>query len=100
MILTNNVYGVTEVRDLKSIRSLLFDKENYPDVMRAIENKDWDSLQSFDGEKKNGFGEYLHIVTFSDQEGRAFAATVYDNDELWQDPELVDIIQLLLNVRK
>jgi hypothetical protein len=35
--------------------------------------------------------EDVTIFTFYDQNDRQYIAAVYDNDELWQDPEILDI---------
>ena len=35
--------------------------------------------------------EDLTIYKFSDDTGRIYLAAIYDSDELWQDPELLDV---------
>ena len=87
-------FDIKEVNNFQSIQSLLFDREKYPAIITLIKDKNWGSLEKFEIKKKNGFGEYLDIIKFSDQNHKAYAAAVYDNDELWQDPEIIDIIAL------
>ena len=41
-----------------------------------------------------GFREYLYILKFFDQNKLFHVATIYDSDELWQDPEIIDIFPL------
>ncbi len=43
--------------------------------------------------RKAKFSEYLYIETFSDQQQQEYVATVYDNDELWQDIDIIDIFK-------
>ena len=93
-ILLDKEVDIKEVNNFESIQSLLFDSENYPTIISLIKNKRLDSLKEFEVENKNGFGEYLDIIKFSDQNHKTYIATIYDNDELWQDPQIIDIISL------
>jgi hypothetical protein len=83
---------IKEVNNFESIQSLLFDSEKYPGIISLIKSKTLDGLKEFDGEKKNELREYLDIIKFSDQNHNTYVATVYDSDELWQDPQIIDII--------
>jgi len=42
---------------------------------------------------KEPFGQYLDVYQFLDGQKKVFLATVYDSDELWQDPELLELIE-------
>lgn len=93
-ILLNKDFDVKEVNNLESIQSLFFDSEKYPTIIDLIKNKKIESLKEFEIENKSGFREYLDIIKFSDQSHKTYVATIYDNDELWQDPQIIDIISL------
>jgi hypothetical protein len=43
---------------------------------------------------KDELSEYLDIIKFSDQTNKSYIATIYDSNELWQYPKLIDIIHL------
>ena len=91
-ILFDNATEIKEVHNFESIQSLLFDSEKYPRIISLIKSKTLDGLKEFDIEKKNELREYLDIIKFSDQNNNTYVATIYDNDELWQDPQIIDII--------
>ena len=38
--------------------------------------------------------EYLDIMIFKDQNNKTYTTTVYDNNELWQDPQIIDIFAM------
>ena len=61
-----------------------------PAVKAAIKRMDFTSFPNAD--RKDGeLREYLDISTFEDGAGNKYIATIYDSDELWQDPEVLDI---------
>jgi hypothetical protein len=64
-ILLDKKAEIKEVSNFESIQSLLFNKEKYSTIISLIKSKRMDSLKEFEGEKKNGFGEYLDIIKFS-----------------------------------
>lgn len=82
-----------EVLDLKSERSLLFSSELYNSVSVSIQQGNFDLVKS--GEIDGSFREYLDILTFVSIDGIKYVVTVYDSDELWQDPTIINIFQLL-----
>ena len=90
-ILSNNEFGILEIRNLKPIKSIIFDQSKYSEITSLIDKKDWKGINSIEDENKSGFREYLDIVKFSNQDDQTYIATVYDSDELWQDPEIKDI---------
>ena len=92
-ILKSNQFGITDVNDIESIKGLSFNKDQYLLVTELIAKKDWDSIKKIE-EKFEGFREYLDVIKFSNQNKELFIATVYDSDELLQDPEIIDIFKL------
>ena len=77
---------------LKCIYFSLFDKQHYEQVSIRIRGKMIDSLQNLKSPEKSDFNEYLEIYSFSDQNNKQYLATIYDSDELWQDPQIIDIL--------
>ena len=93
-LLSSKDFDIKEIRNFESITSLLFDAKKYKQILDLITQKDWGNIKSLDSAEKTGFGEYLYVLKFSDQNEISYAVTIYDNDELWQDPEIIDIIRL------
>ncbi len=92
-ILANKEFDINEVHNLEDIADMIFDRELYPSICSLIKEKNWDAVKSIEI-PAHGFREYLSIYTFIDQNQNQYAATTYDSDELWQDPELIDIFPL------
>lgn len=91
-ILVNNKYGITDVNSLISIKSMALDRTQYPSIIELIKAKKFDVLEKLPfGE---GDFEYLEVMQFYDQNNKRYIATVYSNDALEQDPQLIDIFPL------
>lgn len=84
---------LVEVKNLKSERSLLFSSEFYNTVSVSIQQGNFELVNNCETEES--CREYLDILTFSSVDGTKYVVTVYDSDELWQDPTIIDIFQLL-----
>ena len=94
-ILANNSFGITEVADLRSIKSMYLERERYPFIASLIRDKNLAELMKMPaGAKNSKFQEYLEIIQFKSPDGLNFIATVYDSLELWQDPQIIDIFSL------
>ena len=91
-ILSNNKFGISEVKGLRSIKSMYFEREKYPAIASLIQGQNLAELAEIKGNTLNPeFPEYLEIMHFESQLGQMFIVTVYDSIELWQDPEVIDI---------
>jgi hypothetical protein len=91
-ILANNPFGIIEVVNLRSIRSMYFEREKYPLIISLIKDQNLSTLSKLpQGVMHNSFQEYLEIVQFESQDGQSFIATVYDSMELWQNPQIIEI---------
>jgi hypothetical protein len=90
-ILADDEFGITQVDNLKSLKIILLDQSQYPTIKQFIKNHHWQSIASLNSPEADGFKEYLDIVKFTDQRCRRFVATIYDSDELSQDPQIIDI---------
>jgi hypothetical protein len=90
-VLNRNTEGIAEVRDMEILKTLNFYREQYSLVKELIrEAKDADTIRNFSIENPPCW-EDITIITFADQHDRRWVGTIYDSDELWQDPELIDV---------
>jgi hypothetical protein len=91
VILVQSSYGISAVNNLVSVKDLYFVQEEYVDVLASIKVGNVEMIQ--DANIQMDFPrEYLIIVKFTDQDGKAYMVTVYDSDELWQDPKVMDVL--------
>lgn len=93
-LLADKDFDIKEANNFEQIKSLFFDKETYTVILNLINKKDWDKIKNFNTERKEGLREYLDIFRFTDQNQMSYVVTIYDSDELWQDPQIIDIIPL------
>ncbi len=85
-------FSLSQIQDVKCIKSCFYEKEHYEKIIQAIKNKQWEVLTDTQRDVQiQGFREYLDIIEFSDQHGTLFIALIYDSDELWQNPDVLDI---------
>ena len=92
-VLANNQFGVTEVNNLESLKSVFFVREEYPIVEEFIEAGDVEAIKAFP-EAQPRAGEYLDVMLFTDQRQKKYFVTVYDSNALEQDPQVIKIYQL------
>lgn len=93
-ILADKESGIRQVNNFEHFSILIFDKEKYPEIINLINEQDWKALKKFDHPNRQGFKEYLIVIKFTDENQKLHVATIYDNDELLQDPQIIDIITL------
>jgi len=97
-ILSRNAFDIKEIHQMERVRSLYFNQDTYPLVKEFMSKAiSIDSIRELPVETYKS-DEDIEIVTFRDQDGQLFAATIYDSWELWQDPEMLDIFPLLQTV--
>jgi len=89
-ILKNNTLGITEIKKIEFLKGLNFNKDEYPFIVDLIKQKKVEEIKGFPDSKKKTF-EDLTIIRFYDQNNKENIATIYDTDELWQDPEILEI---------
>jgi hypothetical protein len=95
LILRHNKFGIVCVNDLDTVKSVLFRQEDYQTNLNLIKSRKWYLIKDDETkDKKQDFYENLLVLTFSDQQGQEYAAIIYDNEELWKDPEIVEILPL------
>lgn len=88
-ILANKEIPISEVREIETVKTLFFTPGKYAEVKKLIEQKQVELILE-GGFVINVFREYLIVVKFKDHHNKFFFATVYDSDELSQDPQIID----------
>lgn len=94
LILSDSEYDIKEVSDLKSIKILSFAEDQYKKILHLIKNRDWTQINEIRNLPAGIIREYLDIMGFKDQNGKQYVTTIYDSEELFQDPQIIDIIPL------
>jgi len=97
-IVEGNKYGIDKVMHLTGVKDILYSDDAYCALTDLIKAGRLEDVKNFAEEEISPmFREYTYVYSFLDQNGRAYIATIYDSDELWQDPELYEIFPLLKN---
>jgi len=91
-ILANNEFNISEVRHLKSIISIDFDRNQYAEILNLIQSGNLNKVNELPN-INNDF-EFLDIIAFKDSHERNFIATVYSNNALENDPQVIDIVEI------
>lgn len=92
-ILATNQFNIEAVNNLESLKSKPFFKEEYPIIENLIKVGDIEAIKAFSG---NGLctGDYIDVMLFNNEREKKYIVTVYDNDLLGQDPQVIDIYKL------
>ena len=91
-ILNTNEVGIVAVAGLKVLKSIYWDEDKYQRVVSFIRAGNLAALMEVPlGDRHPTFNEDVDVVKFQSQTGDTFIATVYDSDELWQDPQVIEI---------
>lgn len=92
-ILSDKDFGITEVSDLKEVKSYFFHPGIQGEVEKRILENNLDGL--FDGSIAQAkTSDYYTVMSFKNQHGDLFLVTVYDTEELWDDPVVIKVFQL------
>lgn len=92
-ILANNEFGILEVNEIEVLSSRYFLKNEYSEIVTLIRNGDIKAIKSL-ADNTSTEREYLDVLLFRDQRGNKYLVTVYDSDDLLQDPQVIEIFQL------
>jgi hypothetical protein len=92
-IMANNSFGITEVNDLESINSFYFIAEHYRGIEGLIKENNINAIKIMPSNHSDTF-QYYYVMTFEDQKKKHYAVTVYDSNELWQDPQVIEIFPM------
>jgi hypothetical protein len=88
--LANNEFGIKAISNVEDIATISLVRSDYEKIVELIRNREFEEIRAY---QSNGgrTTEYLTITKFTDQNERNFVVTSFDSDELWQDPQVVDI---------
>ena len=89
-ILKNNSFGIMDVRKIEILKCLNFNKDEYSFIVGLIKQNKIEDITRLPESKQKTF-EDLTIIRFYDQNNKENLVTIYDTDELWQDPEILEI---------
>ena len=92
-ILVNNDFNIQKVINLKDINTFFFQEGIHAEVEKIINEKRFEDLLN-ETISQERCSEYLYIMSFEDEKDRKFLATIYDSDDLWQNPVVVKIFPL------
>ena len=92
-IYANNKYGIIKLSGLESLKSICFVKEEFIEMEKLIKKGNIERIKMFPENQPNT-GEYLDVMEFKDQNQHRFIVTVYDNNMLEQDTQVIEIYPL------
>lgn len=81
---------VTQVKNLDFILVTDFTEERCIDIKNSIFKGNIASLKTIPIDNSNN--EDLVVMKFADQYDIEYIVLLYDNDQLWQNPEIIDLI--------
>ena len=94
-IIRKDSFGITAVNRLDNVKSIYFSQPDYSSISQLVKQRKWYTINNdLDDTIRKSFREYLYVEVFADQDAKEYAAMIYDSDELWQDPEIIEIIPL------
>lgn len=89
---TKELRDISTVVGLECLYSSLFTQDHYKQVFECIKSDNIDGLSKLESPTKSKFNEYLEVYGFFDQKDKYYLATIYDSDELSQDPQVIELI--------
>jgi len=92
-ISSNKTFNIRQIKDLQNIKAMVLLRDQYPHIIELVKSGQIDLIKKLDNNENKG-SEYLDIYIFNDQDNQKYIVTVYDSDELWQNPQLWDIFKL------
>lgn len=87
--------NIAEIKELTVVKSFPYSENNQKslvDLMQAGRINDLKDMKADEFEPNDSSD--LTVVEFLDGGFHCHAALIFDSDELWQDPEVIDMIQL------
>ena len=87
-ILSQKEFEINKIENLTCLVTKLFSKEQYPEIESFLKCGDIQAIENL-LEIKSPIKEYLDVYHFTDHSSTNYYASIYDSDELWQDPQLI-----------
>lgn len=82
---------ITQVKDITYFKLFDYTVENNSVVHNLLSENKISDLENLPSNEKRNTSEDLLVFKFQDQNNHLRIVTVYDNDELWQDPQILNI---------
>ena len=82
-----------EINNLKLEANSNFYYEKIEEIKILVQNLEFEKLEDLFLITPKTF-EDLHYFSFTDKFQKKHVAIIYDSDELWQDPEVFDIVKI------
>lgn len=92
-ILATNQFGITEVCDLESLKTIFLVQEDYDTIENLIREGNIELIKSLP-ENQARTGQYLDIILFKNQDDKRYIVTIFDSNALEQDPQVIEIYSL------
>ena len=92
-IYSNKIFKIDDIIGLQELSSTVLLRSDYPKILKLVEAGDIKSLQRLP-DNRGKSSEYLDIYLFKDRAQQQYIVTIYDSDEMWQDPQVWDVIKL------
>lgn len=91
-ILSSNQYiGNNQVLNLKEISFVEYSTENFELLKSILHDGKYETLATLPP-PKDLLGAELYVVRFNNEKGMLYYGIYYDSIELYQDPEIMEII--------
>ena len=87
-------FPIVLVKDVNFFVSLSYNGSTYSAIANFIKSQEWDKLKSNIEECQTDFREYLYVVRFTNQDNQNCVATICDSDEMWQNPQIIEVFIL------
>ena len=88
-----NLGKFKQVSGFQFRKTVNFNAEAYKEISESIKRNGIKAIDQLANSDRKEF-EDLTFVTFFDETGKEFAVAIYDSDELWQDPQILDIFEI------
>lgn len=85
--------SISKVQNLVGIKIFDFNLENLKRVNHMINNNLLNEINKINNIENKEYNGQLVVVKFNDSNNNEFIGTLYDSDELWQNPEVIEIYQ-------
>ena len=83
--------NILEIKDLTIVKMLNFTQNNITKIKDILETKRIDLLEGIPNDTGKKTFEDLTILSFLDHADNKYFVTIYDSDELWQDPQVIEL---------
>lgn len=79
------------IEEIKDLGTFPFSPNKLSEVRAALLSGG--ALSNIDAGFQAGFREYLDVLKITDESGSQHYVLIYDSDELWQDPVVIELLK-------